>query len=119
MDVRCKYLKVERAPLSCEEGFVYPGDRTFCLKRIRSYWTFLNVKIVNFMKKNSLMDNECKYLKIEDVTPWHEDPSYKYYCTEKNKDLPLGFFNTINVSIMKRDLSLIEVGLFSKVLSYN
>lgn len=36
------------------------------------------------------MDNECKYLKIEDVTPWHEDPSYKYYCTEKNKDLPFG-----------------------------
>lgn len=48
------------------------------------------MKIVNFMKKNSLMDNECKYLKIEDVTPWHEDPSYKYYCTEKNKDLPFG-----------------------------
>lgn len=23
---RCKYLKVERAPLSCEKGFVYPGD---------------------------------------------------------------------------------------------
>ena len=40
------------------------------------------------------MDNECKYLKIEDVTSWHEDvfdyPSYKYYCTEKNKDLPFG-----------------------------
>lgn len=30
---RCKYLKVERAPLSCEESFVYPGDRTFCLKK--------------------------------------------------------------------------------------
>lgn len=42
------------------------------------------------------MDNECKYLKIEDVTPWHEDvfghPSYKYYCTEKNKDLSFGIF---------------------------
>lgn len=32
---RCKYLKVEREPLSCEEGFVYPGDRTFCLKKDR------------------------------------------------------------------------------------
>lgn len=30
---RCKFLKVERAPLSCEEGFAYPGDRTFCLKK--------------------------------------------------------------------------------------
>ena len=40
------------------------------------------------------MDNECKYLKIEDVTPWHGDvfdhPSYKYYCTKKNEDLPFG-----------------------------
>jgi hypothetical protein len=40
------------------------------------------------------MDNECKYLKIEDVTFWHGDvfdhPSYKYYCTKKNKDLPFG-----------------------------
>lgn len=33
MDKVCKYLKVERALLSCEEGFVYPGDRTFCLKK--------------------------------------------------------------------------------------
>lgn len=32
---RCKYLKVEKAPLSCEEGFVYPGDKTFCLKKDR------------------------------------------------------------------------------------
>ena len=31
-DERCKFLKV---PLSCEEGFVYPGDRTFCLKKDR------------------------------------------------------------------------------------
>lgn len=35
MDVRCKYLKVEMEPLSCEEGFVYPGNRTFCLKKDR------------------------------------------------------------------------------------
>lgn len=35
VDVRCKYLKVERAPLSCEEGFAYSGDRTFCLKKDR------------------------------------------------------------------------------------
>lgn len=34
-DIRCKYLKVEPAPLSCEEGFVYPGDITFCLKKDR------------------------------------------------------------------------------------
>ena len=26
---------MEMAPLSCEEGFVYPGDRTFCLKKDR------------------------------------------------------------------------------------
>lgn len=32
---RCKFLKMERAPLSCEEGFAYPGDRTFCLKKDR------------------------------------------------------------------------------------
>lgn len=40
------------------------------------------------------MDNECKYLRTKDVTPWHEDvfdhSSYKYYCTKKNKDLPFG-----------------------------
>ena len=35
MDVRCKYLKVERVPLSCEEGFVYLGDKPFCLKKDR------------------------------------------------------------------------------------
>jgi hypothetical protein len=43
-----------------------------------------------------IMDNECKYLKIEDVTLWHGDvfdhPSYEYYCTKKNKDLPFGIF---------------------------
>lgn len=41
-----------------------------------------------------IMDNECKYLKIEDVTTWHGDvfdhPSYKYHCIEKNKDLLFG-----------------------------
>lgn len=35
VDKRCKFLKVERAPLSCEEDFVYPGDKTFCLKKDR------------------------------------------------------------------------------------
>ena len=35
MDVRCKFLKVEMAPLSAEEGFVYPRDRIFCLKKDR------------------------------------------------------------------------------------
>ena len=35
MDVRCKYLKVNRAPMSCEDSFIYPGDRTFCLKKDR------------------------------------------------------------------------------------
>lgn len=35
VDVRCKFLKVKREPLSCEESFVYPGDRTFCLKKDR------------------------------------------------------------------------------------
>ena len=37
-DIRCKYLKTEMAPLSCEDGFIYPGDRTFCLKKD---WEFL------------------------------------------------------------------------------
>lgn len=35
VDKRCKYLKVERAPLSCKEGFVYPGDIIYCLKKDR------------------------------------------------------------------------------------
>ena len=42
------------------------------------------------------MDNKCKYLNIEDVTPWHGDvfshPEYKYCCTKKNKELPFGIF---------------------------
>lgn len=50
MDVRCKYLKVEMAPLSCEDSFIYPGDITFCLKKIRSYWTFSNARIVNIRR---------------------------------------------------------------------
>ena len=45
---------------------------------------------------NAVMDNECKYLEIEDVTPYQGDvfdhPCYKYHCTEKNKDLPFGIF---------------------------
>ena len=45
---------------------------------------------------NTAMDNECKYLKIEDVTPCRGDVfdhlCYKYHCTEKNKDLPFGIF---------------------------
>lgn len=32
---------------------------------------------------------ECKYRKIEDITPWHGDifdhPNYKYYCTRQDK----------------------------------
>ena len=35
MDVRCKYLKVETAPLSCEDGFIHPGDIISCLKKDR------------------------------------------------------------------------------------
>lgn len=35
VDKRCKYLKVERAPLSCRDGFVYPGDIISCLKKDR------------------------------------------------------------------------------------
>lgn len=35
VDRRCKYLKVERAPLSCDENFVYPGDIISCLKKGR------------------------------------------------------------------------------------
>ena len=40
------------------------------------------------------MDNECKYLKIEDTTPWHGDvfdhPTYKYYCVKNGKKLIFG-----------------------------
>lgn len=32
--VGCKRYKRD-APLSCKESFVYPGDRTFCLKKDR------------------------------------------------------------------------------------
>ena len=35
MDKICKYLKVERALLSFEESFVYPGDIISCLKKDR------------------------------------------------------------------------------------
>ena len=46
---------------------------------------------------NTAMDNGCKYLQIEDVTPCQGDvfdhPCYKYHCTEKSKDLPFGIFN--------------------------
>lgn len=46
------------------------------------------------------MDNKCKYLKIEDVTPWHGDvfdhPEYKYCCTLKNKELLFGILQCHN-----------------------
>lgn len=35
MDKTCKFLKVEPALLSCEDGFIYPGDRELCLKKDR------------------------------------------------------------------------------------
>lgn len=35
--------------------------------------------------------NDCKYLKIEDVTPWHGDvfdhPDYKYTCEKCEKEV--------------------------------
>ena len=34
-EVRCKFLKVEMAPLSADECLVYSGDRIFCLKKDR------------------------------------------------------------------------------------
>ena len=41
------------------------------------------------------MNKDCKYLRIEDITPWHGDvfdhPSYDYYCEEKCQKL-LGTF---------------------------
>lgn len=48
---RCKFLKVERAPLSCEEGFAYPGDRTFCLKKDRELLDLFECKDCEYKKK--------------------------------------------------------------------
>lgn len=40
------------------------------------------------------MNNDCKYLKIEDVTPYHgaifDHPKYKYSCVKKDKELVFG-----------------------------
>lgn len=35
VDKRCKYLNMEKAPLSCSDGFVYPGNIISCLKKDR------------------------------------------------------------------------------------
>lgn len=51
VDERCKYLKVERAPLSCEKGFVYPGDRTFCLKKDRELLDLFECKDCEYKKR--------------------------------------------------------------------
>lgn len=51
VDERCKYLKVERVPLSCEKGFVYPGDRTFCLKKDRELLDLFECKDCEYKKR--------------------------------------------------------------------
>lgn len=48
---RCKFLKVERAPLSCEKGFVYPGDRTFCLKKDRELLDLFECEDCEYKKR--------------------------------------------------------------------
>lgn len=50
-DKRCKFLKVERAPLSCEKGFVYPGDRTFCLKKDRELLDLFECEDCEYKKR--------------------------------------------------------------------
>lgn len=54
MDKTCKYLKVERALLSCEEGFIYPGDRTFCLKKDRELLDLFECEGCEYKEKNEL-----------------------------------------------------------------
>lgn len=43
------------------------------------------------------LDNNCAYLKIKDITPWHGDvfdhPEYEYYCTLKDKTLSFGIIH--------------------------
>lgn len=51
---RCKYLKVEKAPLSCEEGFVYPGDKTFCLKKDRELLDFFECEDCEYKERPTL-----------------------------------------------------------------
>lgn len=51
VDVTCKYLKMKRASLSCEEGFVYPGDRTFCLKKDRELLDFFECEDCEYKKR--------------------------------------------------------------------
>lgn len=48
---RFKYLKVERVPLSCEKGFVYPGDRTFCLKKDKELLDLFECKDCEYKKR--------------------------------------------------------------------
>ena len=59
------------------------------------------------------MDNECKYLELEDVTPWHGDvfahPRYKYHCAEKNKDLHFGLFQCHKCTKYKERQSELKV----------
>lgn len=59
------------------------------------------------------MSNECKYLEIEDVTPYHGDvfdhPCYKYHCAEKNKDLPFGILNCHKCTKYKKEDNEVSV----------
>lgn len=54
-----------------------------------------------------IMDNECKYLKIEDTTSWHGDvfdhPTYKYYCIKKNKELSFGILQCHKCTEYKKE----------------
>lgn len=45
---------------------------------------------MNMERKTYKMD-DCKYLKTEDITPWHGDvfdhPDYKYTCEKREKEV--------------------------------
>lgn len=45
--------------------------------------------IKEILERIKIMDEDCKYLKIEDVIGCdiYDHPTYKFYCTKKNKEV--------------------------------
>lgn len=54
MDVTCKYLKVEMAPLSCEDGFIYSGDIISCLKKDKELLDLFECEDCKFYEKGEV-----------------------------------------------------------------
>lgn len=58
--------------------------------------TLLAEEVKKPIERRFIMNKDCKYLRIEDITPWHGDvfdhPSYDYYCEKKCQKL-LGTFS--------------------------